>query len=44
MERGGTCEVMRGGWLKDEIDPDLLDGGVPMFTEKALQRLLGNVG
>ena len=28
--------MMRGGWLKDEIDPDLLDGGVPMFTEKAL--------
>ena len=32
----GTCEVMRSGWLKDEIDPDLLDRGVPMFTEKAL--------
>ena len=32
----GTCEVMRDSWLKDEIDPDLLDRGVPMFTERAL--------
>jgi len=35
-ESKGTCDVMRGSWLKDEIDPDLLDRGVPMFTERAL--------
>ena len=28
--------MMKGSWLKDEIDPDLLDRGVPMFTEGAL--------
>ena len=35
----GTCEIMRGGWLKDEIDPVLLDEGVPVILERTQTRL-----